>query len=146
MKKVNIQYTMFNAQRSFLVMIFSLLAVSAVAQKDSTKKTSTIDITSSYKPVLRNAVKINFAAAQLNADTSKPKMNYSVPAQNLFYSYQPISLKPLALQPDTNLYLGMRNYLKVGFGNFATPYVSAGFSFGDGKKSLLNLYADYISS
>ncbi len=146
MKKVNLQYTMLKFQRSFLLLLFSLLAVSAAAQKDSTKKTSTIDITSSYKPVLRNAVKINFAAAQLNADTTKPKMNYSVPAQNLFYSYQPIALKPLALQQDTNLYLGMRNYLKVGFGNFSTPYVSAGFSFGDGKKSLLNLYADYISS
>jgi hypothetical protein len=125
---------------------FCLLSIVTFAQKDTTKKTTTIDITSSYKPVLRNAVKINFAAAHLNADTGKPKMNYTVPAQNLFYSYQPISLKPLALQQDTNLYLGQRNYLKVGFGNFATPYVSAGFSFGDGKKSLLNLYADYISS
>jgi hypothetical protein len=128
------------------MILFSLVSVVAMAQKDTTKKTSTVDITSSYKPVLRNAVKINFAAAQLNADTGKPKMNYTVPAQNLFYSYQPISLKPLALQQDTGLYLGARNFLKAGFGNFSTPYVSAGFSFGDGKKSLLNLYADYISS
>ncbi|MBS1513290.1 MAG: TonB-dependent receptor [Bacteroidetes bacterium] len=116
------------------------------AQKDTTKKTTTIDITSAYKPVLRNSVKINFTAAYLNADTSKPKMNYTVPPQNLFYAYQPISLKPLALQQDTNLDLGIRNYIKAGFGNFSTPYVNAGFSFGDGKKSLLNVYADYISS
>jgi hypothetical protein len=129
-----------------LLIAYCLLPIVTFAQKDTTKKTTTIDITSSYKPVLRNAVKINFAASHLNADTSKPKMNYTVPSQNLFYSYQPISLKPLALQQDTNLYLGQRNYLKVGFGNFATPYVSAGFSFGDGKKALLNLYADYISS
>ena len=128
------------------IAIYLLSIGTTFAQKDTTKKGTTIDITSSYKPVLRNAVKINLAASHLNADTSKPKMNYAVPVQNLFYSYQPISLKPLALQQDTNLYLGMRNYLKIGFGNFATPYVSAGFSFGDGKKSLLNLYANYISS
>jgi hypothetical protein len=149
----NIQYSNFNRKKYSLIInagllpaICCLLSISAAAQRDTTKKGTTIDITSSYKPVLRNAVKINFAASHLNADTSKPKMNYSVPAQNLFYSYQPISLKPLALQQDTNLNLGLRNYLKVGFGNFSTPFVSAGFSFGDGKKSLLNLYADYISS
>ncbi len=116
------------------------------AQEPNKKNTTTLDMTSSYKPVLRNAVKINLAATQLNPDGAIPKMNYQVPAQNLFYSYQPISLKPLALQMDTNLYLGLKNYLKVGFGNFSTPYISAGFSFGNGKTSLLNLYADYISS
>jgi hypothetical protein len=145
MKKVNKQYSMFKIQCA----VFSLLLLAclpALAQKDTLKKGTTIDITSSYKPVLRNAVKINFSASHLNADTSKPKMFYTVPAQNLFYAYQPVSLKPLALQQDTNLNLGMRNYLKAGFGNFSTPYVAAGFSFGDGKKSLLNLYADYIAS
>lgn len=122
-----------------------LLPIVTFAQRDTAKK-QTIDITSSYKPVLRNAVKINFSASHLNADTTKPKMNYNVPSQNLFYSYQPISLRPLALQQDTNLYLGIRNYIKVGYGNYATPYVNAGFSFGDGKKMLANLYANYISS
>jgi len=122
-----------------------LLPIVTFAQIDTTKK-QTIDITSSYKPVLRNAVKINFSASHLNADTTKPKMNYTVPSQNLFYAYQPISLRPLALQQDTNLYLGIRNYIKVGYGNYSTPYVNAGFSFGDGKKMLVNLYANYISS
>ena len=122
-----------------------LLPIVTFAQIDTAKK-QTIDITSSYKPVLRNAVKINFSASHLNADTIKPKMNYTVPSQNLFYAYQPISLRPWALQQDTNLYLGIRNYIKVGYGNYSTPYVNAGFSFGDGKKMLINLYANYISS
>jgi hypothetical protein len=141
----NNQYTMFKIKYSITAVLVLVSAV-ALAQKDTLKKGTTIDITSSYKPVLRNAVKINFSASHLNADTSKPKMFYTVPAQNLFYAYQPVTLKPLALQPDTNLNLGMRNFVKAGFGNFSTPYVSAGFSFGDGKKTLLNLYADYISS
>lgn len=126
-------------------LIFCLLGFASFAQKDTTKK-QTIDITSSYKPVLRNAVKINFSASNLNADTSKSLLFYNIPPQNLFYTYQPMSLKPLALDHDTSLELGLRNFLKVGIGNYSTPYVSAGFSFGDGKKSLVNLYADYISS
>lgn len=134
------------ANRSCLLAVFFITSLAANAQRDTLKKGTTIDITSSYKPVLRNAVKINFSGSQLTADTSKNVGPYNVPAQNLFYSYQPIPLKPLALQQDTNLYLGMRNFIKAGFGNFSTPYVSAGFSFGDGKKGLFNLYADYISS
>ncbi len=37
---------------------------------------------------------------------------------------------------DTGLQLGIRNYVKVGFGNFTTPYLAAAVSFGDGKKVL----------
>jgi hypothetical protein len=52
----------------------------------------------------------------------------------------------LALDQDTNLYIGNRQYLKLGFGNFSTPYIRGGISLGDGKKSLLNITADYIQS
>ena len=147
----NTQFSQFNFRSMLLNFCLLLIAscflpLAVSAQKDTIKKKSTIDINSVYKPVLRNAVKINFSATHLNADTTAPNLTYSIPAQNLFYSYQPISLKPLALQQDTNLYLGLRNFVKVGYGNFSTPYVSAGFSFGDGKKFLANVYADYISS
>lgn len=131
---------------SLSVIMICLSAVDTAAQKDTLKKTSTVDINSAYKPVLRNAVKINFSATHLSADTTAPNLTYNIPAQNLFYSYQPIPLSALALQQDSNLYLGVRNYVKVGYGNLATPYVSAGFSFGDGKRLLANIYADYISS
>jgi hypothetical protein len=153
MQKFNKKYSMISNTKFEIPVVFSILLVAifliptgSFAQRDSGKKTSTIDINSVYKPVLRNAVKINFSAAHLDADTSRPNLTYNIPAQNLFYAYQPIPLKPLALEQDTNLYLGQRNFVKVGYGNFSTPYVSAGFSFGDGKKFLANVYADYISS
>lgn len=129
----------------FLPIAYCLLALPCSAQRDTTKR-QTIDITSSYKPVLRNAVKINLSASPLAADTSRPRLAYDIPAQNLFFVYQPISLKPLALMQDTGLQLGIRNYVKAGFGNYTTPYIAAAVSFGDGKKSLLNLYGNYISS
>ncbi len=130
----------------FLVFaVANLVMASATAQRDTTK-TQSIDITSSFKPVLRNAVKINFSGSQLVADTSRPVLGYTIPSQNLFYAYQPISLRPLALTQDTALYLGDRNYVKAGFGSYNTPYLAAGLSFGDGKTSLVNLTASYIAS
>lgn len=128
-----------------LCVVTTCWSLHGLAQRDTTKK-QTIDITSSYKPVLRNAVKINFSASHLAADTSKNVGPYNVPPQNLFYTYQPVSLRPLALSQDSILDLGIRNFIKAGFGNYTTPYISAGFSFGDGKKSLINVYGDYISS
>ncbi len=122
---------------------FAFTTIGAFAQPG---KPQSIDINSSYKPVLRNAVKINLAGAQLAADTTLPNLNYKIPSQNLFYAYRPISLRPLALQQDTNLYLGNRKFLKAGFGNFTTPYLSAGISVGDGKTSILNFTGDYIQS
>lgn len=111
-----------------------------------TSRRQTIQITSSYKPSLRSAVKINLYATPISPDTSQPRLAYFIPPQNLFYSYQPIALKPLSLQTDTSLELGGRNQLKVGFGNYTTPYISGAFSFGDGKHNMANVYADYISS
>jgi len=131
--------------KALLIIVGSFITLNVFAQKDTTK-TQTIDITSAFKPVLRNAVKINFYGSQLQADTSRPVLRYSIPSQNLFYSYQPITLRPLALAQDTSLYLGDRNFVKVGYGNYKTPYLAAGLSMGDGKKGLLNLYVDYIGS
>ncbi|RTL60880.1 MAG: hypothetical protein EKK37_01625 [Sphingobacteriales bacterium] len=122
------------------------MGLSAFAQKDTTKKGGSIDITSSFKPVLRNAAKINFTATQLPADNSTPKLSYNIPAQNLFFSYQPVTLKPLAMEIDTNGPSHNSNYVKAGFGNFSTPYIEAGFSFGDGKKTNVNVLANHISS
>ena len=134
-----------NTKNIIAILFFTCISLSLFSQRDTTKK-QTIDITSSYKPVLRNAVKVNFSATNLPADTAKTVGAYNIPPQNLFYTYQPVSLKPLALAQDTALDLGARNFLKLGFGNYSTPYAAAGFSFGDGKTGLLNLYADFISS
>ena len=134
--------------KQYTIIIFLLLTSITQglhAQKDTTKKQS-IDITSSYKPVLRNAIKINFSATNVEPDTAKIILAYNVPAQNLFYVYQAIPLKPLALAQDSVLDLGIRNFVKIGFGNYTTPLLHAGFSFGDGKKTLLNIYANYTSS
>ncbi len=144
---LNIQQLNFcNMHRSIGILFIALfVSQNLMAQKDTTKKQS-INITSSFKPVLRNAVKINFSGSQLNADSSKNVKEYNIPSQNLFYAYQAIALKPLALQQDSSLYLGNRNFIKAGFGNYATPYINAGVGFGDGKTWLANVYGSFISS
>jgi hypothetical protein len=123
------------------------IVVTSHAQRSSGADTTkrTVVVTSAYKPVIKPAAKINFSAATIPADTTKPRLAYNVPAQNLFFSYQPAALKPLALTIDTALDWVNSNYIKAGIGNYSTPYAEAGFSFGDGKTSVVTVNARHIS-
>jgi hypothetical protein len=123
-----------------------LVGLSFCARAQDTTKRRSIDITSSFKPVLRDAVKINFNAAPPLADTSRPHLSYSIPAQYLFLSYQPGEMKPVALQADTSNNWENYNYIKIGVGNVHLPYIKTGFSFGDGKNTFFNIFADQLSS
>lgn len=106
----------------------------------------TVIVTSAFKPSLRSTAKVNFNAVNPLPDTTRHILEYNVPAQNLFFSYQPIPLKPLALYIDTSINWQNKHYIKAGFGNFSTPYVQGGFSFGDGKNSVINVHALHTSS
>ncbi|HEY6899738.1 MAG TPA: hypothetical protein VI233_03810, partial [Puia sp.] len=81
--------------------LLTVMGAGLFVQAQDTTKRRTIDITSSFKPVLRDAVKINFNAAPPAIDTSKPRLTYNIPAQFLFLSYQPGEMKPVALQRDS---------------------------------------------
>ncbi len=109
-------------------------------------KPKAIDITSAFKPVLRDAAKINFNPSPPSTDTSKPRLQYDIPNPNLLFAYQPGTLKPLALQVDSTGIFDNSNYIKAGFGSLKTPYIQAGFSFGDGNTAGANIYAKHVSS
>jgi hypothetical protein len=130
-----------------LLIVFT--GVNVYAQRratlDTTKPT-TVVVTSSFKPTLKPAAKINFSAATPGSDTSKPRLFYTVPSQNLFFTYQPTPLQPLALSPDTGFNWQNHKYVKAGYGNFTTPYLRLGLSFGDGQKSVINVHAKHVSS
>ncbi|MBX2930373.1 MAG: hypothetical protein KF781_00340 [Chitinophagaceae bacterium] len=111
-----------------------------------TSKPDVVVIYAAFKPSLRNAAKLNFTAATPVIDTVKFSLNYNVPAQNLFFSYQPVPLKPLALFVDSNFTWTNNQYIKAGFGGYSTPYVETGLSFGDGKKKLTSIYGMFTSS
>ena len=114
--------------------------------KTDTATPKEVIITSSFKPSLRNAAKINFTAATPILDTNKLPLTYNIPSSNLFFSYQPVAIKPMALYIDTTLNWNNDAYIKLGFGNFSTPYAEGGIAFGDGNKTMFSLHGKYTSS
>src|SRR5699024_7528680 len=71
---------------------------------------------------------------------------YSIPSQNLNFSYTPIPLQPLALGIDTTHDLLYNNYIKAGFGNYGTPLIQLGLSNGNRQPLQLGLNAGFISA
>lgn len=133
-------------KRSFILLIVGVCWVGSFLQAQDTTKRKSIDITSSFKPVLREAVKINFNAAPPTVDTSRPRLNYNIPSEYMFLNYQPGELKPVALQRDTMNPWENDNYIKLGFGSVVLPVANLGFSFGDGKSTFINIFANQLSS
>lgn len=111
-----------------------------------TSKPDVVVLYSAFKPTLRTAAKINFTAATPFTDTVRTTQKYVVPAQNLFFSYQPVPIKPLALFVDSSYSWINNGYVKAGFGGYSTPFLETAWSFGDGKKKLTSVYAMHTSS
>ncbi|TCZ65672.1 hypothetical protein [Flaviaesturariibacter aridisoli] len=132
-------------KQTLLISGFSLAALGAAAQQDTTRKRE-VNVTASFQPVLREAGKINFGATPPVADTTRPKLVYTIPNQNLVFGYQPGSLKPLALNVDSIVRWDGWNYVKLGYGTQKTPYVETGLSAGDPSKAAVNLYGNFYSS
>ncbi|TBR19784.1 MAG: hypothetical protein EPO57_01980 [Chitinophagaceae bacterium] len=136
----------FNINKIFFWLIIAVFSTNSVySQQDSMKK-RTVLITSIFKPVLKEAAKINLTATPASVDTSKPKLNYNIPNQNLLFPYSPASIKPLALEIDLGGVWQLSNSIKAGFGNLKSPLLQAGFSFGDGIKKGLQIFSNHISS
>jgi hypothetical protein len=134
--------------RYLMITGISAIAVQQQAnaqKKDTLLKEETIDIISTYQPKLRDAAKLNLTASLPAIDAERPGLNYQVPALNLYFMYQPVPLKPLALGKDS-LNPIQNNFVKLGYGNLNTPFAQVGFGSGRHEKYNFGLFANYISS
>lgn len=128
-------------------MLLAILPVATMAVAQDTVKRKTIDITSSFKPSLIQQQKLGLTASAAPADSVRPRLQYSIPSQNLAFGFSPAPLRPMAFQADSNATADRPGvYVKAGYGNFQTPYLKALASFGNGVKSNGNLEGHYLSS
>src|SRR5690349_18922333 len=105
--------------RTAFIITTVFFSVSVKAQ--DTMRRRTVEVTSQFKPVLKDAAKINLNASPPTADTTRPRLQYQIPNQNLQFVYQPGMLKPLALDIDTGGRWNNESFVKLGYGSFKTP-------------------------
>lgn len=103
-------------------------------------------VTSDFTPSLKPASKINFSSTTALPTPEKSPLNYNVPAQNLTFTYNPAFLRPLAVNIDTGSVWRNSHFIKLGYGNYSTPYLEGGFSLGDGYHSAVTIHAKHTAS
>ncbi|MBX3241239.1 MAG: hypothetical protein KIT80_17150 [Chitinophagaceae bacterium] len=137
---------MFKANIVRIQLIFAGLLPAAFVLAQEPVKKQTIDITSAFKPAVKAAAKINFDAAPPVPDSARPRFTYNTPVTSLERVYEPLTISPLALHTDTTGRWAASNYVKLGFGNYQTPYAEAGLTFTNATNSTLSVLGNFISS
>jgi len=117
----------------------------AIAQKDSTKLKQEVEVTKAYQPTISDAVKIN-DIPKIKADqTETPTFDYSIYSKPVFASFDvtPITAAKMVGDPKSELGMGL---LKLGFGNYISPYGELFFNAKPDRNSNFGLHFRQLSS
>ena len=128
-----------------LFLAFILGAGQVSAQKDSTKLKQEVEVTKAYQPVINNAVKINDIPQIKTEQTENPTFDYSIFSKPVFSTFDvtPVTAAKMVGDPRPEMQKGL---LKLGFGNYLTPYGELFFNAQPDKKSNFGMHFGSLSS
>jgi len=130
---------------SVFLLIVAFSAVTALAQKDSTKLNQSVEVMKAYRPSISNANKVNLMPVIDDTTRFTPEFKYSIeshPIKNGFTA-TPISAADVNGLPSKDLGLG---FLKLGAGTFSTLYGEFFFNLPKSKIATFGLHLRHLSS
>jgi len=135
------------------MIVMAVFSLQAYSQVNDDK--NEVTVIAAYEPTISDAFKINFNPLIRDSSYQQAKFNYSIQSKKIPTSFQLEPIKPAKIvgEPISKLY---KNLLKLGFGNYYTPYLelyansvrSKSYSFGVHAKHLSSLGSikEYASS
>ncbi len=126
---------------------FGLLmgAGNAMAQKDSLKLKQEVEVVKAYQPSILDAQKINDIPQIKPEQTEAPTFDYSIFSKPVFSTFDPTPVAAAKMVGDPKEPLGL-GLLKLGFGNYLTPYGELFFNAQPTKKSNFGMHFSHLSS
>ncbi|MFA5326277.1 MAG: hypothetical protein WC384_00670 [Prolixibacteraceae bacterium] len=130
---------------SLATVALSLAAISAKAQRDTTKLKQEVEVTKAYQPTIDEAAKINDIPQIKPEQTEAPTFDYSIYSKPVFATFDvtPITAAKMVGEPKPEMEMGL---LKLGFGNYLTPYGELFFNARPDKKSNFGIHLRHLSS
>jgi hypothetical protein len=129
------------------LLTFGLLmgAFNAIAQQDTLKLRKEVEVTKAYQPAILEAVKINDIPQIKPEQTEVPTFDYSIYSKPVFSTFEPtpVAAAKMVGDPKPPMGLGM---LKLGFGNYMTPYGELFFNAQPDKNSNFGIHLRHLSS
>lgn len=126
---------------------FTLLfcAAGAHAQQDSTKLRKEVEVVKAYQPSIQEVQKINDIPQIKAEQTEAPTFDYSIFSKPVFTTFDPtpVAAAKMVGDPRPEMKNGL---LKLGIGNYQTPYGELFFNAQPSKKSNFGLHFGHLSS
>lgn len=126
--------------------LLSLIVVStAYAQKDDDLKTETIDVVKPYDPSVSNADKINEQPSFSDTTFVAEDLTYRIFSKQ-FQTDEKIDTLDAVDKKINKSILGNSGFVRLGYGNFNTPYAEMSINTVKSKKYALGMYYRHHSS
>lgn len=118
---------------------------SALAQQDTTKLKKEVEVTKAYQPELPQAVKINDIPKVVSEPAEAPTFDYSIYSKPVFSDIEmaPVPAAKMVGEPKPELGMGL---LKLGIGNYLTPYGEFFFNSKPDKNATFGMHFSHLSS
>ena len=128
----------------FLV-LFAFIGTQSIVYSQKPKHTEEVTIIGSYKPSIQDAYKINSNPVIDNSEKKIPKLSYSITSVKAKTLITPKALdhERTVREPKQKL---LGNYVKLGFGNYKTPYLEFFANTLQSRKYALGVHLKHLSS
>jgi hypothetical protein len=130
----------------YLIVLFLSLEIgTAMAQKDTIRLKQEVEVTKAYQPTINEAIKINDIPKVKAEPIETPTFDYSIYSKPVFSTFD---VKPVAaakMVGESKSEMG-RGLLKLGFGNYLTPYGELFYNVQPDKKSNFGMHFRHLSS
>jgi len=130
---------------SLLTVSLLIGAFNAMAQKDTISLKKEVEVTKAYQPTILDAVKINDIPQIKPEQTETPTFDYSIFSKPVFSTFEPTPVAAAKMVGDTKPAMGL-GLLKLGFGNYMTPYGELFFNAQPDKNSNFGIHLKHLSS
>ncbi|MBI5220038.1 MAG: hypothetical protein HY958_14015 [Bacteroidia bacterium] len=104
-----------------LILIYTFAAYGGFSQKEDKLDDHVIEVIGAYKPTISDAFKINELPAIKDSFKIEPRFLYAIESKQILTDFQVEPIKPAKMldEPLAKLY---NSYIRLGFGNYISPY------------------------
>ena len=132
-------------KNSLIIILFAAFFIGTASKTVGQNINEQVTVTAAYEPSVPDANKINIQPSENETEVKLPEMTYSNRPSQMLVTLKPESISAVKLvgEPLKKLY---RNYARVGFGTYTTPFVDFYAASLRSKTHSLGLHLKHISS
>lgn len=130
---------------SLVMTALMLGALTTTGQQDTTRLKQEVEVSKNYQPTIFDVEKINDIPKIKTEQTEPPTFDYSIFSKPVYSTFdlEPVAAAKMVTDSDTDMENGL---LKLGLGNYLTPYGELFYNVQPGKNSNFGMHFKHLSS